>query len=174
MGKIHLSNNQKNENPTMLETPWGKVNIPSIVPRKFQCGQCGKCCSGFVLSGREIDRANWYHSFLIKSPYEYPKDIGAIYNLMEKIPDAFSDDGEPIYSCKAFDREKNICNIFTEAPDIRPIACWAFPYNYDLAALFSFPYIGCLIFQQTVKWLLDGFPKALAKAYCPIRPLTLI
>ncbi len=156
----------------VIQTPWGPIEVPNIVPQNFQCGKCGKCCIGFVLSARELDRENWYGFFLNNLPYEYPKDIGAIYNLMEKIPGAFSVSGKPIYSCKAFDREKKTCTIFDDAPKLRPIACWAFPYNYDLQSLSRFPYIGCVIFQKTTRWLLEGFLKGLVGAYDPLKGIT--
>lgn len=152
----------------ILETPWGSVKVPGLVPHHFECARCGRCCSGFVLSMRPADMEVWYKRFLSGSPYEYPKDIGAINNLFVQIPDAFSADGEQIFTCRAFDRKNKTCAIFEDAPDLRPIACWAFPYQYDFAALSDFPYPFCAIFQKTLKWILDRYFSALLKTYHPL------
>ena len=151
----------------ILNTPWGPIEIHDVVPLEFECAKCGRCCRAFVLSMREIDRETWYRRFLAKSEYEYPKDIGAVYHLFEKILDAFSADGQQIYTCRAFDRKRNVCTLFDDAPALRPIACWAFPYNYDLDSLLRFPYPWCSIFLKTLRRLEERFLEAIAAWHHP-------
>lgn len=154
-----------------LKTPWGPVEVSDLIPHNFGCVQCGRCCSGFVLSMRPSDIEIWYKRFLSGSPYEYPNDIGAIYHLFVEIQDAFSADGQQIYTCRAFDRVKKTCMIFEDAPGLRPVACWAFPYNYDFAGLSDFPYPFCSIFQKTLKRVFDNYFSAIQNTYHPLSRL---
>ena len=151
-----------------LKTPWGPVEVDDAVSQDFECGQCGRCCSGFVLSLRDVDRETYYRWYLAHSPYEYPKDIGAIYHLFEKIPDAFCQSGEPIYTCRAFDRKTRTCAVFADQPGLRPVACWAFPYNYDLRALLDFPYPFCSIFLKTLNQLQQRYFNGLLHSHHPL------
>jgi hypothetical protein len=152
-----------------LTTPWGEIEVAGVVDPAEPCAQCGRCCRGFVLSMRPIDRETWYKRFLKNSPYEYPPDIGAIQHLFKPIPDAFAADGQQIHTCGAFDREKNSCMLMEDGRNIRPIACWAFPFNYDFDSFFDFPYPGCAIFLATLKKLLGRGVESIAEAYDPIR-----
>lgn len=151
-----------------VKTPWGDVEVPDVVPCDATCGQCGRCCSGFVLTMRDMDMEIWYQRFLNHSEYEYPADIGALKHLFVKIPDAFSADCMPLHTCLAFDRKTKTCTIFESAPEIRPMACWIFPFQYDLDTLYQFPYPWCKMFQQTLLSLQHRFLLALVNYYHPL------
>lgn len=152
-----------------LQTPWGPVPVGDVVPPDFSCAQCGRCCSGFVLPMRDVDKDAWYRRFLTDSVYEYPKDIGAIVHLFHKIPEAFAADGQPLHTCRAFNRQTRRCDLVEQAPSLRPIACWAFPYNYDLESLLTFPFPWCAIVQKTLLRLQTRMSRALANSFNPLR-----
>ena len=154
-----------------LKTPWGEVEVPGLIPHHLECAQCGRCCRGFVLPTRETDRKNWYRWYLIDAPYQYPPDIGAVTHLFHVHPDRFTSDGEPLQTCKAFDPTTSQCMLMEDASDLRPIACWVFPYQYDFDDLCQGLDPRCSILVRTIAYLTDRYFKALIETYHPFSDL---
>jgi Fe-S-cluster containining protein len=135
-----------------LETPWGVVRVEDAIPEGLACDRCGTCCRGFILSVTPPEIERWYERFLAGNGAEHPPDVGAVRNLFVPYEGIVLPDGQ-LYTCRAFDAESNRCTLLPDAPELRPIACWAFPYVYDVASLGQFPYPGCGIFRRAVRAL---------------------
>jgi len=151
-----------------IETPWGRIETPGLIPTWIACGRCGRCCRGFVLGYREEELETFYRWRKTGAPYSYPKDIEAIHDLFVKIPEKIAADGQSIYTCKAFDESSGGCPLFADKPEQRPIACWAFPYIADIEDLFAFSYPGCRIFQKSLLYIMERMLQNFMEAFDPI------
>lgn len=132
----------------LLETPWGEVRVEDAVDLDLECEQCGACCRAFYLSVTPPEIEMWYQRFLEQSG-EYPPDVGAVRQLFVPFEGFTPPEGQ-IYTCRAFDKEQNRCTLMPDSGDLRPIACFAFPYVYELTSFWQFPYPECGIYQKAL------------------------
>ena len=135
----------------LLSTPWGEVRVEDAVDLDLECEMCGTCCQAFYLSVTPPEIEVWYQRFLAGEG-EHPPDVGAVRNLFVPFEGFTPPEGQ-IYTCRAYDKEAKRCTLMPDHPDVRPIACYAFPYVYEVQSLWQFPYPDCGIYKKAVKRL---------------------
>ena len=137
---------------TFIKTPWGEIRVEDAIDTDLECDRCGTCCKGFILSVSQAEIQTWYERFLEGSDAYFPPDVGAVKNLFVRVEGRASG-ADPIFACPAFDSELNRCTLMPGGHGVRPIACYAFPYVYDLASLKEFPYPQCGIYKKALRRL---------------------
>ncbi len=136
-----------------IETPWGSIRVPDDVPLEIQCAQCGTCCRAFFLSVTDETLREWKAQKDAGQSAGVPPDLDAVFELFVPLADPPPTAEGSWFTCRAFDRERNVCLLFQTDPNKRPQACFAFPYIYDWASLHEAPYPNCHIIQETVRHL---------------------
>ena len=149
-----------------LDTPWGAVRVEDAIPQALECERCGTCCRGFILSVTPAELDLWHRRFLEGSADYYPPDIGAVRRLFVPFEGIVLPDGQ-LYTCRAYDADARRCALIPDARALRPIACWAFPYVYDVPSLAQFPYPECGIYRKAVRRL---NARALRRAWEEVSP----
>ncbi len=136
-----------------IATPWGPIRTPDDIPLEFACARCGTCCRGFFLSVTDVTLADWQARRDRGQHEGLPPDLDAVLEFFTPLADPPPTAEGSWYTCRAFDREQNLCRLVAEDPARRPQACFAFPYVYDWASLHEVPYPNCDIVRRTVRHL---------------------
>jgi Fe-S-cluster containining protein len=136
-----------------IETPWGPIRVPDDVPVDIACGQCGTCCRAFFLSVTDETLREWQAAREAGRTEGLPPDLDAVLALFVPLTDPSPTEEGSWFTCRAFDPDRNRCTLFDTDPNMRPQACFAFPYIYDWASLHEVPYPNCHVVRQTVRHL---------------------